>query len=92
MKWLLTILIILLLGLQYRLWVGQGSLAEINRLQQQIELQAEENALLSTRNEALHQEVLELQTGMDAIEERARSELGLIREGEIFYMIVDEKD
>ncbi len=92
MKLLLTILIILLLGLQYRLWIGPGSLAEINRLQQQIADQLEENIQLSARNEALHQEVLELQTGMDAIEERARSELGLIRDGEIFYMIVDEKD
>lgn len=90
MKILIAVLILLLIGLQFRLWVGDGSLADIDRLEQQITLQEQENAELEQRNAALHNEVAELQTGMDAIEEHARNELGLIREGETFFLIIDD--
>jgi len=82
-------LIVILTGLQYRIWVGEGSLAEVWRLSQRIEAQSAENATLRQRNQRLHAEVLDLKKGMEAIEERARRELGMIAEGEVFYQIVD---
>lgn len=93
MKILIAFLLLLLAGLQLRLWAGQGSLAQVKRLEDEIAAQEAENATLEQRNEVLVREVDELKTGMDAVEERARSELGMIREGETFYLIVeDEKE
>ncbi len=92
LRWLLTGLICLLALLQYRLWFAEGSLAERQRLRQQVESAERENALLRERNDALYREVLELQSGNSVVEERARKELGLIREGEIFYRFVEEDD
>lgn len=88
-RWLTILLIALLLGLQYKLWVGEGSLAEIWSLHQAGEVQREENAGLKERNAALEAEVHDLKQGLDAIEERARSELGMIKDGETFYQIVE---
>lgn len=89
MRILQGLLIVIILGLQLRLWTGAGSLAEISRLDDRIDEQAVENASLIERNQALLHEVEELKTGTDAIEEMARQELGLIKEGETYYMIVD---
>ena len=88
-RWLTISLIALLLGLQYKLWVGEGSLAEIWNLYQAGEVQREENARLKERNAALEAEVQDLKQGLDAIEERARTELGMVKEGEVFYQIVE---
>lgn len=92
----LRILIAVLLGLtlllQYRLWVGEGSVAEAWRLRQAVEVQQEQNLALAMRNSALEAEVQDLKQGMNAIEERARSELGMIREGETFYQIIDSRN
>ena len=88
-RWLTILLIALLLGLQYKLWVGEGSLAEIWSLHQAGEVQREENARLKERNAALEAEVQDLKQGLDAVEERARSELGMIKDGETFYQIVE---
>ena len=90
MRALLWLLVILLLLLQYRLWVGDGSLAEVWRLYQQVEAQRAENQRLLERNQALEAEVEDLKRGLDAIEERAREDLGMIRDGETFYQIIDE--
>lgn len=90
MRWLLWFLVVLLVLLQYRLWVGDGSLAEVWGLYQQVEAQREENQHLRERNQALEAEVTDLKQGLDAIEERAREELGMIREGETFYQIIEE--
>lgn len=90
MKLVLAVLLLILLLLQMRLWSGAGSLADIDRLQREIEQQQDDNAVLQERNEAQRQEVSELKTGVDSIEERARSELGLIRKGETFVLILDE--
>lgn len=90
MRALLWLLVILLVLLQYRLWVGDGSLAEVWRLYQQVEAQRVENQRLLERNQALEAEVEDLKRGLDAIEERAREELGMVKEGEIFYQIIDE--
>lgn len=90
MKWLVAILIFLLLGLQYRLWVGEGSIAHRIELQKEIEQQQAENAILQRRNERLALEIEALKNGTDGVEERAREELGLVKEDEIFFMIIDD--
>jgi len=89
MRILLISLLLLFVLLQYRLWVGEGSLAEVRALQVQTGKQREQNEMLQARNEALRAEVEDLKSGLAAIEERARSELGMIRDGEHFYQVVD---
>ncbi len=88
-RWLTLILIALLLGLQYKLWVGEGSLAEVWSLHQAGEVQRVENEGLKERNAALEAEVKDLKQGSEAVEERARTELGMIKDGEVFYQIVE---
>lgn len=89
MKWILPVLVALLAGLQYRLWVGEGSYAEISRLEDQIARQKAENDMMLERNRVLAVEVNELKSGLDSVEERARLEMGMIKEGETFYMLVE---
>lgn len=89
MRALIVILVLLLVVLQYRLWVGDGSLAEVWRLRQDIAEQRAENERLRTRNQELEAEVTDLKQGLEAVEERARSELGMVRDGETFYQIVE---
>jgi cell division protein FtsB len=88
MRTIITILVLLLAFLQYRLWVGEGSLAEVNNLKAEIEKLKQELVGLRKRNDALQAEVVDLRSGQAAIEERARSELGMIKEGETFYQVV----
>ncbi len=90
MKTLGALFLILLLGLQYSLWAGRGGLTEIWRLTQAKQSQQEENRVLRERNLALDAEVRDLKQGTAAIEERARSELGMIGKGETFYHLVGE--
>ena len=87
--WLLLVLILLLAGLQYRLWVGDGSLAQATQLKQQIAEQQGENEQLQERNRILEAEVLELKSGMETVEERARHELGMLKEGETLYLLTE---
>jgi len=91
MRWLLAILIVFLLFLQYRLWVGEGSLAQKQVLQYKVEGQQQENEVLRERNKVLANEVDNLKEGLDSVEERARTDLGMIKEGETFYMVVDKE-
>lgn len=86
MKWLLAILIAIFLTLQYRLWVGEGSYAHRARLQQEIARQQDENTRQKDRNRVLAVQVENLKNGLDVIEERARSDMGMIKEGETFFM------
>lgn len=88
-RWLIVILIALLVSLQYRLWVGEGSLAEIWSLKKAGALQSAENAGLKERNAILEADVQDLKQGLDAAEERARTELGMVKDGEVFYQIVE---
>ena len=88
MKILLAILLILLGLVQYRLWLGEGGYADVRRLEQRVAEQAAENARLELHNRELEAEVDDLRQGLDAIEERARSELGMIKEDEQFYQVV----
>jgi cell division protein FtsB len=84
------LLLALLLGwLQYRLWFGEGSWGEVNALQSHVAQQAHENHGLQERNNELAAEVEDLKSGEAAVEERARSELGMIKPGEKFYRVVE---
>ena len=83
------VLTLLLLVLQYDLWIGDGSIANVISLQRAIEAQKQENERLRERNLALDAEVKDLKTASDAIEERARLELGMIRDGETFYRVIE---
>ncbi len=85
-------LLLLLLGLQYRLWVGEGSLAEVASLKRQLAQQRNELKDLHERNATLQAEVDDLKKGLAAIEARARSELGLIRQGETYFQLLDPKE
>lgn len=90
MKALTPVLIVLLALVQFRLWVGDESLAEVWRLRQAIVSQTSENALLASRNQRLEADVRDLKNGLEAVEERARLELGMIRKGEIYFQIVED--
>lgn len=86
-NWLFLVLLLLLAGLQYRLWVGNGSLAQVASLTQQIEDQHAENESLLERNRVLDAEVMELKKGLETVEERARHELGMVKDGETLYQL-----
>lgn len=86
-NWLFLVLLLLLGGLQYRLWVGNGSLKQVAELQAQIASQHSENEQLLERNRVLDAEVAELKKGMETVEERARHELGMVKDGETLYQL-----
>lgn len=89
MRKLLLGLLLLLVILQITLWFGGGGLLELWQQHQEVEVQREENARLRERNEALNAEVLDLKQGLDAVEEHAREDLGMVKEGEVFYQVVE---
>ena len=89
MKALLGFLLLMLVLLQFKWWFGEGSMKDVWRLEDEIAAQVAENNQLKERNQALAAEVNDLKQGLDAIEERARSELGMIKKGETFYQVVD---
>lgn len=88
MRLLIIILIGLLLILQYRLWFGDGSLSEVVQLSRELDLQKHRLQELEERNRKLEAQVLDLQNGLDAYEEKARNDLGMIKKGETFFQIV----
>ena len=88
MKILLLVLLILFGLLQYKLWLGEGGYTDVRRLEQRVAEQSAENDRLELRNRELEAEVDDLRQGLDAIEERARSELGMIKNDEQFYQVV----
>ena len=89
LRYVALILLILLVALQIKLWTGQGGMREVWALEGRVAAQAKENEALRTRNDALSADVADLKEGTEAVEERARSELGLIKPGETFYQVVD---
>jgi len=91
MKLLAASLMALFVLLQYDLWVGEGSLTSAWKLADTLEDQRQENARLQSRNDTLTAEVEDLKSGLAAIEERARSELGMIKQGETFVQVVEER-
>ena len=89
MKALTLIFVILIALLQYPLWLGKGSWLRVWDLNRQIAEQQEKNNGLKARNETLNAEVLDLKSGRAAIEERARSELGMVKQDEVFYQVLE---
>ena len=92
MKILITILILVLVGLQYKLWFGDGSLSEVVQLSHELELQKQRLKELEARNRILEAQVLDLQNGLDAFEEKARNDLGMIKQGETFIQLIPKQD
>lgn len=90
LRWIALILILVLVGLQLKLWSGSGGVREVDTLRVSLKRQTDENARLLQRNQALAADVLDLKHGEQAVEARARNELGLIKPGETFYQ-VDER-
>ena len=88
MKWLAAALAVVLILLQYRIWVSDNGVRQVERLRQTVAAQQAEDAQLAERNRQLAAEVRDLKTGMDALEERARSDLGMIARNETFYQVV----
>lgn len=89
MRWLTLSLVALIAALQYPLWLGKGSWLRVWEVDQQIAAQKQVNQKLRTRNASLDAEVRDLKQGYDAIEERARSELGMVRQDEIFFQVLE---
>ncbi|MDH5612013.1 MAG: cell division protein FtsB [Gammaproteobacteria bacterium] len=91
MKKIIAILIVLLVLLQYKIWLGDGGIPEILQLEKEVgEVQLQVDTL-KERNQALDAEVQDLKKGMDAIEERARSELGMIGKDEVYYQVISSE-
>ena len=88
MKWLAAALAVSVLLLQYRVWLSEDGVREVARLKHAVAAQAAANDGLAERNRQLAAEVRDLKTGMDALEERARSDLGMIARNETFYQVV----
>jgi len=86
-RWLALILATLVLALQYPMWLGKGGWLQVRETGRQLAMQREANEKLKARNAALDADVRDLKTGSEAIEERARSELGMIRSDEVFFQL-----
>jgi cell division protein FtsB len=91
-KSLAALLGALILLVQYPLWLGKGGWLRVWEVDRQLNTQRDKNAQLQSRNNALAAEVRDLKQGTEAIEERARYELGMVRQDEIFFQIVDDKN
>ena len=90
MRWVSWILVALFVLLQYPLWLGKGGWLKVCELDRQVEVQKETNQQTQTRNAVLDAEVRDLKQGTEAIEERARNELGMVKRGEVFFQIVGD--
>ena len=89
-KVLILALLVVLTGLQSRLWLGEGSFAHVNTLQAKVSRKVAENSVKVQRNKILRAEIIELKRGLESIEEKARSEFGLIKEGETFFLLIED--
>ena len=87
LRWLAVIFVVLIVALQYPMWLGKGGWLTVRELDRQVEAQRETNAKLKARNEALDADVRDLKTGTEAIEERSRSELGMVKQDEVFFQV-----
>lgn len=88
MRWTIVLLLMLILLLQWPLWLGDEGWLEVKELRESVLKQQTENTSLEERNRALEAEVEDLRSGTDAVEERARRDLGMIMEGELFFLLV----
>jgi cell division protein FtsB len=89
MRWIAGLLLVALLALQWPLWFGDGSWRDVRELRETKERQERENEELRARNRALEAEVEDLRSGTEAVEERARRDLGMIREDEVFFFLIE---
>jgi cell division protein FtsB len=87
-RWLALAFVVLIAALQYPMWLGKGGWLQVRELGRQVDVQRAANAKLKVRNETLDAEVRDLKTGSEAIEERARSELGMVRHDEVFFQVL----
>ena len=87
MRWLAIAFAVLIVALQYPMWLGKGGWLQVRESDRQLAAQREANAKLKLRNDALDADVRDLKTGFEAIEERARAELGMIRQDEVLFQI-----
>lgn len=92
MKWIGLVLVALLVSLTYRMWFGQSSFQKIQQQQEKVALIKAENRVLAQRNSKINAEIVSLREGRDAIEERARFQLGMIKSGETFFRILETRD
>jgi cell division protein FtsB len=92
MKILISVLILVFIGLQYKLWFGDGSLSEVVQLTRELEIQKTKLQELEERNRILEAQVLDLQNGLDAFEEKARNDLGMIKQGETFIQLIPAQE
>lgn len=88
-RWIVILLLLMFIGLQYRLWFGDENVRQVLALKRSISEQQLTNEKLQQRNRQLEAEVHDLKHGLSALEERARSEMGMIRKDETFYQLVD---
>lgn len=91
MKIIAFVLLFLLIWLQYKIWLQDGGIPEVIQIQQEVEEVKTEVQQLQERNSSLDAEVKDLKKGLDAIEERARSEMGMIKQGEVYYQVIEPK-
>ena len=92
MKYLIVIVLVLLALLQYRLWFSPGGMADVTELKQAQQELVRGNDHLRERNASLAAEVIDLKHGLEAVEERARSDMGMVKSDEVFYQIIDSPD
>jgi|SRR5689334_4488272 cell division protein FtsB len=90
LRWIALILLVILIGLQLKLWTGSGGMREVETLRASVKKQGDDNDRLRQRNQALAADVSDLKHGEQAVEARARAELGLIKPGETFYQVVEQ--
>jgi cell division protein FtsB len=86
----LAVLVLALLALQARLWIGEGSLRHVAGLKQTVATRQSENQLLFERNRLMAADVDDLKSGLDAVEEIARRDLGMVRAGETFFLMIED--
>ena len=91
MKIIALILLVLLIWLQYKIWLQDGGIPEVLQLQKEVDIEQSEVKKLQERNQSLDAEVKDLKKGLDAIEERARSEMGMIKKGEVYYQVIESE-
>jgi len=90
-KIIALILLVLLIWLQYKIWLQDGGIPEVLQLQKEVDIEQSEVKKLQERNQSLDAEVKDLKKGLDAIEERARSEMGMIKKGEVYYQVIESE-
>lgn len=89
MRSIIFILILVLIGLQYRLWLGDGNIFQWQQVESKITAQTVENKAMFSRNRALEADIMELKIGDQALEEQARYELGMIKDDEVYYQFLE---